>query len=82
MKGFGWKTPNAFVPFTHFEGGGGYSLLPFTRSRQSISRGPVSRDLSPGRKFLALYINREEPNETQCKPIGYPDPKNLALYSN
>ena len=28
MKGFGWKTPNAFVPFTHFEGGGGYFLLP------------------------------------------------------
>ena len=28
MKEFGWKTPNAFVPFTHFEGGGGYSLLP------------------------------------------------------
>jgi hypothetical protein len=23
MKRFGWKTPNAFMAFTHFEGGGG-----------------------------------------------------------
>ena len=34
----------------------------------------------PGRKCLALYVNREEPNETQRKPKGYPDPKNLTLY--